>query len=120
MTVSASLFGHPGEADPTCGGNVCVGQGIEWSVSNPDAINVMRVIFFEAPRLVHGRDVGDAVVYKDGAPVANCRNVGGFLTAGRHHHPGNETPCVAWRHRTFHGGWWISLRVSGTDPKGRI
>ena len=36
VVVTASLFGVPGETDATCGGNVCIGQGIEWSVSNPD------------------------------------------------------------------------------------
>jgi uncharacterized repeat protein (TIGR01451 family) len=122
VTVTASLFGHPGEADPTCGGNICIGQGIEWAVSNPDAIRAMRIVFFESPRLVQGRDVRSAVVYKDGVPVTDCANVGGFLALGRHHHPrpSQATPCVAWRHRTFHGGWWIVLRVDGSDPKGRI
>ncbi len=126
VTITASLFGLPGEVDPTCGGNVCVGQGIEWAVSNPDAIHLMRIIFFESPKLVHGRDVRDAVVYKDGVPVPDCSDVGGFLVlTGHHHHhhhpkPSQELPCVNWRHRTFHGGWWISMRVDGSDPKGRI
>ena len=31
VTVSASLFGLPGETDATTGGNVCIGQGIEWA-----------------------------------------------------------------------------------------
>ena len=35
VVVTASLFGIPGETDATCGGNVCIGQGIEWSVSKP-------------------------------------------------------------------------------------
>ena len=48
VVVTASLFGIPGETDATCGGNVCIGQGIEWSVSNPSAIKKMRVKFIEA------------------------------------------------------------------------
>ena len=43
VTVSASLFGLPGGTDATTGGNVCVGQGIEWVVSEPEAIEAMRV-----------------------------------------------------------------------------
>ncbi len=119
VVISASLFGHPGEADPTCGGNVCVGQGIQWSVSDPAAIQRMRIVFFEAPRLVHGADPADAVVYKDGTPVSDCRIVGGGATPSSPGPP-NALPCVFWRHQTSGGGWWISMRVDGSDPKGRI
>ncbi len=35
VSVTASLFGIPGETDATCGGNVCIGQGIEWSREQP-------------------------------------------------------------------------------------
>ena len=47
VTVTASLFGTPGEADATCGGNICIGQGIEWGVSDPGAVHRMRIAFLD-------------------------------------------------------------------------
>ena len=107
VTVTASLFGTPGEADATCGGNVCIGQGIEWGVSNPSAIHRMRIAFFLSKSLVRHRDVRHAVVYKDGVPLPNCTSWA-------------STGCVLFRTRTPHGGWWVTIRVNGDDPKGRI
>jgi len=112
VVVTASLFGIPGETDATCGGNVCIGQGIEWSVSNPSAIKKMRVKFIESKTLTHGGSVQDAVAYKDGVPVANCP--AGVPDKDR------PKPCVVWRYRTPGGGWQVTLLVDGSDPKGRI
>ena len=112
VVVTASLFGIPGETDATCGGNVCIGQGIEWSVSNPSAIKKMRVKFIEAKTLTHGGSAQDAVAYKDGVPVANCP-VG---VPDRN----KPKPCVVWRYDIRGGGWQVTLLVDGSDPKGRI
>ncbi len=112
VVVTASLFGIPGETDATCGGNVCIGQGIEWSVSNPDAIKKMRVKFIEAAKLTHGGSAQDAIAYKDGVPVENC--------APPIPHQGRAMPCVVWRYTTPNGGWQVTLLVDGNDPKGRI
>ena len=107
VTVTASLFGTPGEADATCGGNICIGQGIEWGVSDPSAVHRMRIAFFLSKSLVRHRDVRHAVVYKDGVPLPNCTSWA-------------STGCVLFRTRTPHGGWWVTIRVNGDDPKGRI
>ncbi|HEY7476807.1 MAG TPA: Ig-like domain-containing protein [Actinomycetota bacterium] len=112
VTVTATLFGVPGEVDETCGGNVCIGQGIEWSVSDPDAIKRMRVKFIEAPFLTHGGRAEDATAYKDGVPVPNCQ-------------PGlrdrdQVKPCIIWRWTSRGGLWQITFLVDGSDPKGRI
>jgi hypothetical protein len=32
----------PGETDPTCGNNPCVGQGIEWGFSDPSALGKLK------------------------------------------------------------------------------
>ena len=111
VVVTASLFGVPGEADATCGGNVCIGQGIEWSVSNPSAIKKMRVKFMEAKKLTHGGSAQDAIFYKDGVPVENC--------GPKIPHQARAMPCVVWRFTTPHGGWQVTLLVDGNDPKGR-
>jgi hypothetical protein len=112
VTVTASLFGIPGETDATCGGNVCIGQGIEWSVSNPAAIKKMRVKFIEAKTLTHGGSAFNAVAYKDGVPVANCPV--GIPDRNK------PKPCVVWRYNIPGGGWQVTLLVDGSDPKGRI
>jgi Fibronectin type III domain len=112
VVVSATLFGVPGETDATCGGNVCIGQGIEWSVSNPSAIKKMRIKFLEARTLTHGGSALDAVAYKDGVPVPEC--------APPIPYQGREKPCVVWRYTTPNGGWQVTLLVDGSDPKGRI
>jgi hypothetical protein len=120
VTITASLFGLPGEVDPTCGGNVCIGQGIEWGVSDPSAITKMFVKFVEKAKLTHGASVETAVVYKDGVPVPDCGQTIA-LTLGKHHpKPPLATPCVFRRETTSHGGWRITVRVDGSDPKGRI
>jgi hypothetical protein len=107
VVVNASLFGVPGEVDATCGGNVCVGQGIEWSVSDPSAVHRMRIAFFESKSLVRHRSVKTAVVYKDGIALPDCTSF-------------SSTGCVLFRLKTHHGGWWVTIRVNGDDPKGRI
>ena len=112
VVVTASLFGVPGETDATCGGNVCIGQGIEWSVSDPSAIKKMRVKFIEAPFLTHGGSAQDAIAYKDGAPVADCPT--GVPDRDK------PKPCVVWRYTSKGGLWQITLLVDGSDPKGRI
>ena len=112
VVVTASLFGIPGEADATCGGNVCIGQGIEWSVSNPSAIKQMRIKFMEAKKLTHGGSAQDAVAYKDGVPVPDC--------APKVPGQPREIPCIVWRFTNPHGGWQITFLVDGSDPKGRI
>jgi hypothetical protein len=112
VVVTASLFGVPGETDASCGGNVCIGQGIEWSVSNPSAIKKMRVKFMEAAKLTHGGSAQDAIAYKDGVPVENC--------APPIPHHGRAMPCVVWRYTGPGGGWQVTLLVDGNDPKGRI
>jgi hypothetical protein len=112
VVVTATLFGVPGEEDETCGGNVCVGQGIEWSVSDPSAIKKMRVKFIEAPFLTHGGKAEDATVYKDGVAVADC--VPGLPSKDQ------AKPCIVWRYTTRAGGWQVTVLVDGSDPKGRI
>jgi uncharacterized repeat protein (TIGR01451 family) len=107
VVVSASLFGTPGEVDATCGGNPCIGQGIEWSLSDPGAVHRMRIAFFESKALVHHRSPRTAVVYKDGIALPDCST---FASTG----------CVLFRLSTRHGGWWVTIRVNGDDPKGRI
>jgi hypothetical protein len=119
VVITASLFGQPGEVDITCGGNVCVGQGIEWAVSDPSAIEKMFVKFLEAPELTNGASAKDAMVYKDGVLVPNCGTVAS-LSASGHSKRSTVTPCVLRRRTTSRGGWRITLRVDGNDPKGRI
>ena len=112
VVVTASLFGVPGETDATCGDNVCIGQGIEWSVSDPSAIKKMRVKFMESWKLTHGGSAQDAIAYKDGVPVEDC--------APPIPHHGQAMPCVVWRFTTPNGSWQVTLLVDGNDPKGRI
>ena len=112
VEVTASLFGQPGETDDTCGGHVCIGQGIEWAVSDPHAIKWMLVKFVESPKLTHGAKARNAIVYKDGVPVKNC-----YVGHSRH---GRHLPCVAFKFTTRLGGWRIALLVDGSDPKGRV
>lgn len=107
LIVIASLFGTPGQVDVTCGGNPCVGQGIEWSISDPGAIDSMRVVFVEAPSLTHGAKVKTASVYKDGVLLPNCKKKITIM-------------CVGDRDNTHGGGWRITVRVDGNDPKGRV
>ena len=112
VTVSASLFGLPGETDATTGGNVCIGQGIEWAVSEPDAIEAMRVTFVEAPFLTSGGRAEDAIAYKDGVPVEDS-----LLEVPDRDMP---KPCIVRRSTASDGLWEITLLVDGSDPKGRI
>lgn len=107
VIVIASLFGTPGEVDVTCGGNPCVGQGIEWSISDPNAIGIMKITFIESASLTNGASVKTARVFKDNVLLPNCKKKVKIM-------------CVADRNRTDGGGWRITVRVDGTDPKGRV
>jgi hypothetical protein len=114
VILSASLFGVPGETDATCGGNPCVGQGIEWAFSDPDAIGKVKVIFFEDRELVGTARADTAKVYKDGALLPNCHSSG--LSA----RVAGPTTCVVKRVTLKKGGWKIVMRTTGEDPKGRV
>lgn len=107
VIVIASLFGIPGQVDVTCGLNPCVGQGIEWSISDPNAIGIMKVIFIESPSLTHGAKVKKVGVYKDDVRLPNCERQIKIM-------------CVANRDRTTVGGWRITIKVNGQDPRGRV
>jgi len=111
VVVTASLFGVPGETDPTCGNNPCVGQGIEWGFSDPGALGKLKVFFFETAALTGGARPDTAKVYKDGALLPNCK---------RDDQRAGPTTCVLKRLRTEQGGWKIVVRTIGEDPKGRI
>ena len=117
VEITADLFGVPGETDATCGGNPCVGQGIEWNVSNPGAIKRMKVVFFETAALTGGASPFTAKVYKDGVLLPNCSSHGSFSVARNTHPP---TTCVVKRVGWKHGGWKIVIRTPGEDPKGRV
>jgi hypothetical protein len=91
---------------------VSVGQGIEWSVSDPDAISEMRVTFVEAPSLTHGGRAEDAIAYKDGVPVEDA-----LVGVPDRDQP---KPCIVSRSTGSDGRWEITFLVDGSDPKGRI
>lgn len=112
VVVSAFLFGTPGEIDATCGGNTCIGQGIDWSISDPGAFRRIRVKFLESPSLVDGLSPKGAQVYKDGLLLLNCGEDGRI--------PAGQTACVRRRIKTKSGGWKIVVVANGDDPKGRI
>jgi uncharacterized repeat protein (TIGR01451 family) len=110
VTATMSLFGTPGEVDATCGGNPCIGQGIEWGLSDPTAFKRIRIVFFEDPALVVGHDLGTAPVYKDGIAIGPCTKVNGRRVP----------PCVYARKLLKDGRWKITVIATGEDPKGRI
>src|SRR5581483_3750171 len=112
VVVSAFLFGTPGEIDATCGGNTCIGQGIDWSITDPGAFRRIRVKFLESHSLVDGLSPKVAQVYKDGLLLPNCKEDGRI--------PAGQTACVRRRIRTKSGGWKIVVVANGDDPKGRI
>ncbi|GEM_PF-5553923 len=114
VVVSASLFGTPGETDPTCGGHKCIGQGIDWSISDPGAFGTIRVTFFESPSLVRHKLllVFIVPVYKNGVRLPNC--------LWRTTPPAKYGACVQSRSITRDGGWKITVLANGDDPKGRI
>jgi hypothetical protein len=107
VIVFASLFGTPGEEDVTCGGNTCIGQGIEWSISDPNAIGIMKIVFIESPSLTHGASPKFANVYKDDVLLPNCAESVKIM-------------CVNDRDLLRDGGWRIKIRVNGADPRGRV
>jgi hypothetical protein len=112
VTVTAELFGVPGDADDTTAGNVSIGQGIAWSVSDPEAITEMRVTFVESPSLTHGDLAEDAIAYKDGTPVEDA-----LPDVPDQDQP---KPRIVSRYTGSDGRWEITFLVDGTDPKGRI
>lgn len=116
VVVTASLFGVPGETDPTCGNNPCVGQGIEWGFSDPSALGKLKVFFFETAALTGGARPDTAKVYKDGILLPNCRRGDDGAVARR----AGPTTCVLKRASWKHGGWKIVVRTIGEDPKGRL
>jgi hypothetical protein len=114
VVVSASLFGTPGETDATCGGHKCIGQGLNWSISEPGAFGTIQVTFFESPSLVRHKLllVFIVPVYKNGVRIPNCW--------GRTTPPTRFGACVQSRRITPDGGWKVTVLASGNDPKGRI
>ncbi len=68
----------------------------------------MRISFSCPSRSFDTGTLRHAVVYKDGVPVPNCPSWA-------------STGCVVFRtYGRPHGGWRITIRVDGSDPKGRI
>ena len=114
VEVTASLFGIPGETDATCGGNVCIGQGIEWAVSNPSAIKQMRVKVVNAPQLTHGGSAQDAIAYKDGVPVPNCGPKTPRAVRCRASSGGSRPPGGRGRSRSWSTG---TTRREGSDGR---
>lgn len=109
IIVTATLFGTPGEipTDFSCGGNRCIGQGIQWAFSDPGAVNTIRVIFIESPALTHGADIKLANFYKNGVLIPNCR---------KH----VKIQCIGERSRNEKSGVWkITFKTTGLDPRGR-
>ena len=106
VIVVASLFGTPGEFSPDCGGNVCVGQGIQWSISDPSAVTKMLVKFTESPALAQGENVKTANIYKDDVLLPNCKGKIKIM-------------CVSDRDRRKGGGSSYTIKVDGSDPHGR-
>jgi hypothetical protein len=105
VIVIASLFGTPGEVDVTCGGNPCVGQGIEWSISDPNAVGFMKVTFIESPSLTNGAHVKTARVYKDNVLLPNCKKKIKIMASP-----------IATARTAAAGG---QVRVDGSDREGR-
>jgi hypothetical protein len=114
VIVQASLFGTPGEVDATCGGRRCIGQGLDWSISEPTAFGTIRVTFFEDRSLVLKKLllVFIVPVYKNGVRIPNCW--------GRTTPPPQFGACVESRRITHDLGWKITILANGDDPKGRI
>lgn len=106
VILTAFLFGNPGEVAPSCGGNTCIGQGIDWSISDPNAIGLMQVTFIETAALTHGAKAKTAIVYKNDLPLPNCKKK-------------VKINCVSDRDNTKGGGWEITIKVDGKDPHGR-
>jgi hypothetical protein len=107
VVVTASLFGQPGETDETCGGNPCVGQGIDYAISDPGAFQQIGVILFESPDLVGQLNLKSAKVYKNGVQICSCRR------------PSDLGACIRSKRRTPDGGWKITVVADGNDPKLR-
>jgi hypothetical protein len=112
VVVSAFLFGQPGTRDATCGGHRCIGQGIDWTLSDGSAFSTIQVVFFEEPFLVVNRKVKTAKVYKDGKVLKNCGASGiPPLPIGA---------CVQQRLMLLDGTWQVTVLANGDDPKGRL
>ena len=112
VVVSAFLFGQPGTKDTTCGGHRCIGQGIDWTLSDGSAFSTIQVVFFEEPFLVMNKKVKAAKVYKDGRVLKNCGASGiPPLPIGA---------CVQQRLMLPDGTWQVTVLANGDDPKGRL
>jgi len=112
VVVSASLFGQPGTRDATCGRRRCIGQGIDWNLSDTSAFSTIQVVFFEEPFLVMNKRVKRARVFKNGTLLMNCP-VSGIppLPIGA---------CVQERSMLSDGSWRVTILANGNDPKGRL
>jgi hypothetical protein len=108
VVVSASLFGSPGQVDPSCGGNTCVGQGINWTISNLSAFAMVKVVFNEDPSITNGGKVNKANVYLNDVLLPACSKT-------------LKINCVGDRDTTTNGGWKVTIKVDGhLDPHGRL
>ncbi|MFB3737963.1 MAG: choice-of-anchor L domain-containing protein [Candidatus Velamenicoccus archaeovorus] len=114
VVVSGFLFGRPGEQDATCGGKICIGQGLDWTIGVPTAFDTILVSFFESPALVGPRDITGAKVYKDGVKLKECK--GGAHSVP----PPGIGACVRSREILTDGTWKITVLANGDDPKGRL
>jgi uncharacterized repeat protein (TIGR02543 family) len=110
IVITAALFGTPGTRDPSCGGHICIGQGIEWHLSDPDAVSSIQVVFFEEPFLVAKQNIKAAKVYKNGVRIRNCTS----------DTPPASGACVQFREVLPDGGWKVTLLADGNDPRGHI
>jgi uncharacterized repeat protein (TIGR02543 family) len=110
IVITAALFGTPGTRDPSCGGHICIGQGIEWHLSDPDAVSSIQVVFFEEPFLVAKQNVKAAKVYKNGVRIRNCTS----------DTPPASGACVQFREVLPDGSWKVTLLADGNDPRGHI
>ena len=84
---------------------MCVGQGIEWVVSEPEAIEAMRVTFVEAALLTKGGRAEDAIAYKDGKPIEDSLLEVPDLDMPK--------PCIVQRSTSSDGTWEITFLVDG-------
>jgi phage baseplate assembly protein gpV len=110
IVITAALFGTPGARDPSCGGRICIGQGIEWHLSDPDAVSSIQVVFLEEPFLVAKQNIKAAKVYKNGVRIRNCTS----------NTPPASGACVQSRHVLPGGSWQVTLLADGNDPRGHI
>ena len=90
----------------------CIGQGIDWTLSDGSAFSTIQVVFFEEPFLVMNKKVKAAKVYKDGKVLKNCGASGiPPLPIGA---------CVQQRLMLPDGTWRSPCSRTATTPKGRL